>query len=66
MGLLPQVPAEVLEGVWDALDRQEKVLVHLRLLRNLLDVEGCPGALGDPEGQDGGCGVTEEAWDQKC
>lgn len=50
--LLPQVPDEVLEGVWDALDRQEQVLVLLRLLWNLLDAEGRPGALGDPEGQD--------------
>lgn len=54
--LLPPVPDEVLEGVWDALDRQEDVLVLLRSLRDLLDAEGCPGALGDPEGQDGGCG----------
>lgn len=50
--LLPQVPDEVLEGVWDALDRQEDELVLLRSLWNLLDAEGRPGALGDPEGQD--------------
>lgn len=59
IGLLPQVPDEVLEGVWDALDRQQKVLVLLRLFWNLLDVEGCPGAAGDPEGQDQGCGESQ-------
>lgn len=52
VGLLPQVPVEVLKGVWDAPDRQEQVLVLLRMLWNLLDAEGSPGALGDPEGQD--------------
>lgn len=52
IGLLPQVPDEVLEGVWDPLDRQEKILVLLRWFWNLLDVEVCPGVLGNPEGQD--------------
>lgn len=55
IGILPQVPVEVLEGFWDALDRQEKILVLLRVLWNLLDAEGSPGALGGPEDQDGGC-----------
>ncbi|KAL0610165.1 hypothetical protein AAY473_019929, partial [Plecturocebus cupreus] len=40
----PQVPVDVLEGVWDTLDRQEKVLVLLQLLQNLLDLE-CSGAI---------------------
>jgi hypothetical protein len=59
--VLPQVPGEVLEGVGDPEDRQEEVLVLLRSLWDLLDVESGPGALGQPEGQDGGCGESGEA-----